>query len=50
MKRYKGILAILLAVVLVAGANFASAAEEFTYTGPPITLRISHFAPDNTRL
>ena len=50
MKSYKRILAILLAVVFIAGAKFAFAAEEFTYTGPPITLRISHFAPDTHKI
>jgi TRAP-type C4-dicarboxylate transport system substrate-binding protein len=32
------------------GALSAPAAEQFTYTGPPITLRHSHFAPETHRL
>lgn len=45
MKRSKRILAILVAVVFIAGAQYALAAEKLNYNGPTITLRFSHFAP-----
>lgn len=45
MKSSKRILAILVAVVFIAGAQYALAAEKFNYNGPTITLRYSHFAP-----
>jgi TRAP-type C4-dicarboxylate transport system substrate-binding protein len=50
MKIYKKILGIFLAVVFMVGAKYGLAAEEFTYTGPQITLRISHFAPDTHKI
>jgi TRAP-type C4-dicarboxylate transport system substrate-binding protein len=37
---------LLFASLLMMGAAGAHAAEKFTYDGPPITLRFSHFAPE----
>ncbi len=50
MKICKKILAICLAVFFALGAKYSLAAEEFTYTGPTITFRVSHFAPDTHKI
>ncbi len=41
----RSVLSMLVAPTLMLGITGAQAAEKFTYDGPPITIRFSHFAP-----
>jgi TRAP-type C4-dicarboxylate transport system substrate-binding protein len=50
MKICKRVFPILLLLIFGVGAEGTWAAEEITYSGPPITLRISHFAPDTHKI
>jgi len=50
MKICRKFFPIFMVMILILGVKYAFASEEITYSGPPITLRISHFAPDTHKI